>query len=97
MDPISSPRRPRQQGLQASQATTSIASALQESIGERETEVPRPYALAAPVSAPPCVATVTVSCEMMLMFKIGLNETIFGRYEIFPKQKGIYVCGVVPN
>jgi hypothetical protein len=38
-----------------------------------------------------CVATVTVSCEITLRFKSGLNEPIFGSYEIFPKQKVVTV------
>lgn len=30
----------------------------------------------------------------MLKFKSGLNETIFGSYEIFLKQKGAYVLAI---
>jgi hypothetical protein len=41
-----------------------------------------------------CVATVTVPYETTLRFKSGLNETIFGRYEIIPKQKGVYALKI---
>jgi len=41
-----------------------------------------------------CVAAVTVPYETTLRFKCGLNETKIGRYEIFPKQKGVYALSV---
>lgn len=37
-----------------------------------------------------CGVAVTVTHEIKFKFKSGLNETIFGSYEIFPKQKPVY-------